>query len=67
VNPDAKLFKTLSYIDALNLRVEVMDSTALSLCMDNKLPILVLNLWDPEALKKALHGEPAGTLVSEEG
>ena len=67
INPDAVLFERLSYIDALNLRVEVMDSTALSLCMDNRLPIMVLNLWDPDALKKALHGKPAGTLVTEEG
>ncbi len=41
-----------------------MDSTAVSLCMENKLPILVLNLWDPEALKRALVGEAVGTLVS---
>ena len=41
-----------------------MDSTAISLCMDNKLPILVLNLWDPQALTRAILGEPVGTLVS---
>jgi uridylate kinase len=40
-----------------------MDSTAISLCMDNKLPILVLNLWDPDSLRRALMGEPVGTLV----
>ena len=49
----------------LNRRLEVMDSTAISLCMENKLPILVLNLWDPEALEKALRGEKVGTLVAE--
>jgi len=64
-NPDARKFDSLTYIDALNLRLEVMDSTALSLCMENKLPILVLNLWDKEALLNALMGKPAGTLVSE--
>jgi uridylate kinase len=64
-NPNAKKFDTLTYIDALNLRLEVMDSTALSLCMENKLPILVLNLWNKEALLNALMGKPAGTLVSE--
>ncbi len=63
-NPNAVRFDRLSFIDALNLRLEVIDSTAISLCMENKLPILVLNLWDPEALGKALKGEPVGTLVS---
>jgi uridylate kinase len=63
-NPGAKKFDTLSYIDVLNLRLEVMDSTAVSLCMDNNLPILVVNLWDPSALERALHGEKVGTLVT---
>jgi len=65
-NPDAKLFDSLSYIEAINLRLEVMDSTALSLCMDNKLPILVLNMWDHDAIKKGLLGEKIGTLVSDD-
>jgi uridylate kinase len=63
-NPDAKRFDKLGYIDVLNLRLEVMDSTAVSLCMENNLPILVLNLWDPQALLHALKGEKVGTLVS---
>ncbi|MGD8405922.1 MAG: UMP kinase [Anaerolineales bacterium] len=63
-NPDAKKFDQLNYIDVLNRRLEVMDSTAISLCMENNLPILVLNLWDPQALISALHGEKAGTLVT---
>jgi uridylate kinase len=63
-NPTAKKFDRLSYIDVLNLRLEVMDSTAVSLCMENKLPILVLDLWDPTALEKALRGEQVGTLVT---
>jgi uridylate kinase len=63
-NPGAKKFSTLTYIDFLNRRLEVMDSTAISLCMDNKLPILVLNLWDPQALPRALRGETVGTLVT---
>ncbi|MFH1446271.1 MAG: UMP kinase [Chloroflexota bacterium] len=63
---DAVMFEHLSYIDALNRRLEVMDSTAISLCMENNLPILVLNLWDNEALTKALIGEPVGTLVTSE-
>jgi uridylate kinase len=62
--PGAKRFSRLSYIDVLNRRLEVMDSTAVSLCMDNHLPILVLNLWDPKALLRALRGQQVGTLVS---
>jgi uridylate kinase len=58
------MFDRLSYIDVLNRRLEVMDSTAISLCMENHLPILVLNLWDPTALLSALKGEPVGTLVN---
>ncbi len=65
-NPDAKLFDHLTYIDAINMRLEVMDSTALSLCMDNKLPLLVLNMWDHDAIKKVLLGEKVGTLVSDD-
>lgn len=62
-NPDAKKFDRLSYIDVLNRRLKVMDSTAISLCMENELPILVLNLWDRQELLRALKGEKAGTLV----
>jgi len=62
-NPNAVKFDRLTYIEALNRRLEVMDSTALSLCMENKLPILVLNLWDPDALKQSLLGDIRGTLV----
>jgi len=61
---DAVKFDQLTYIDTLNKRLEVMDSTAISLCMENNLPILVLNLWDDEVLIKALKGEQVGTLVS---
>jgi len=63
-NPDAQRFDRLTYIEALNRRLQVMDATALSLCMDNDLPILVLNLWDESALRRALYGEPVGTLVT---
>jgi uridylate kinase len=62
-NPEAVKFDDLTYIDVLNRRLEVMDSTAISLCMENKLPILVLNLWDEHALRRALLGEKVGTLV----
>jgi uridylate kinase len=63
-NPDAKKFDKLSYIEVLNRRLEVMDSTAITLCMENNLPILVVNLWDNSALISALRGEAVGTLVS---
>lgn len=63
-NANAKKFDQLTYIEVLNRRLEVMDSTAISLCMENNLPILVLNLWDPSALERALHGEQVGTLVT---
>jgi uridylate kinase len=65
LNPNAKKFDKISYMDAINLRLKVMDTTALTLCMENKLPILVLNLWDESALSRALHGEQVGTLVDD--
>ena len=61
---DAVKFDNLTYIDTINRHLEVMDTTAVTLCMEHKLPILVLNLWDNIALKKALMGEKIGTLVS---
>ena len=62
-NPSAKKFDELTYIDVINRRLEVMDSTAITHCMENKIPILVVNLWDPNALLSALRGEAVGTLV----
>ena len=62
-NPDAQKFDELKYIDVINRRLQVMDSTAITHCMENKLPILVVNLWDPHALLAALRGESVGTLV----
>src|ERR1043165_9920471 len=64
-NPNAKKFDELSYIDVLNQRLGVMDSTAITHCMENKLPILVVNMWDNHALIAALKGEAVGTLVHE--
>jgi uridylate kinase len=64
VNPQAQRFDHVTYIDALNMRVGVLDSTAISLCMDNHLPIIVLNLWQPDVLCKAILGEPVGTMIS---
>ncbi len=63
VNPNAKLFDHLTYMDVINRRLEVMDSTAISLCMDNNLPILVLNLWSRDDLRDAMCGKKVGTLV----
>lgn len=66
LHPDAERFTQLSYIDALNLRVGVMDSTALTLCMDNQMPIIVLNLWESGMLEQAVLGEEVGTLIQKE-
>ena len=65
VNPDAKRFDRLTYIEALNRRLKVMDSTAISLCMDNKLPIVVLNMWKNDSLLQSVLGESVGTLISD--
>ncbi|RLC87461.1 MAG: UMP kinase [Chloroflexi bacterium] len=64
-NPDAKKFDHLTYMQALELRVGVMDATAISLCMENDLPILVLNLWQPHSLERAVQRETIGTLISQ--
>jgi uridylate kinase len=64
-NPDAVKFDRLTYMETINRRLQVMDSTAVSLCMDNHLPILVLDLWQPESLRKAVLGEDVGTLVND--
>jgi uridylate kinase len=64
-NPDAVRFDHLKYIDALNRRLAVMDSTAISLCMDNQLPIMVLDMWQPGSLEKAVTGEKVGTMISD--
>src|SRR2546427_11777202 len=61
--PSARKFRTLSYLDALNRRVQVMDSTALSLCMENSLPIIVFDLPAPNSITRAASGEHTGTRV----
>ena len=66
-NKDAKKFEHLTYIETLNRRLEVMDSTAVTLCMDNNLPIMVLNFWEEQDMMKAFRGESVGTLVSSQG
>ncbi len=63
-NSEAKKFDNLTYLEALNLRLEVMDATALSLCLENKLPIVVFDLQAPNSIERAIAGESIGTLVS---
>ena len=62
-NPNAHRFDKISYIDFLNLRLRVMDSTAVSLCMENDMPIVVLNFWQTDSIKKLVLGEAVGTMV----
>ncbi len=64
-NPQAKKFQQLDYIEALNLRLEVMDATALSLCMENQLPIVVFDLFAPGSLSRLLRGVSLGTVVGQ--
>lgn len=63
LDPSAKKFDELSYIEVLNRRLKVMDSTAISLCMDNLFPIVVFNLRQPGILRQLVFGEKVGTLV----
>jgi uridylate kinase len=63
-NPGAQRFDGLSYLDVLNLRLEVMDATALSLCMDNDLPIMVFDLFQAGSIRRILSGEAVGTRIS---
>ncbi len=61
----ARRFLTLSYLDALNRRLQVMDSTALSLCMENSLPIIVFDLRAPNSIVRVASGQHNGTVVSD--
>jgi uridylate kinase len=63
-NSDAVRFGNLDYMDALSRRLDVMDSTALSLCMDNKLPIVVFNVFEPGTIGNILNGDTVGTLIN---
>ena len=65
-NPGAVRFANLDYMEALSKRLAVMDSTALSLCMDNKLPMIIFNVREKNSIKKVLMGEKIGTLVGVE-
>jgi uridylate kinase len=63
-NPSAKKFDKLTYLEALNLRLKVMDATALSLCLENKLPIIVFDFQSDRSIERAVMGELIGTIVS---
>ncbi len=63
-NPNASRFEQISYLKVLERGLKVMDATAISLCMDNKLPIVVFNLRTPGNIKRAITGEPIGSLVT---
>ena len=65
-NPNAVKYDTLSFMDVLNQNLQVMDSTAATMCKDNNIPILVFSIDQPENIKKAICGEPIGTIVKEE-
>mgnify|MGYP000156182961 CR=1 FL=1 len=63
-NPNAVRFSKLDYMEALNRRLTVMDSTAVSLCMDNKMPIIVFDVFQSGSMACILSGEPVGTIIS---
>jgi len=63
IHSDAKKFDSLTYIDVLNRGLGVMDSTATTLCMDNKIPVQVFGLDDPENILRAVRGEEIGTII----
>ncbi|MBE2199196.1 MAG: UMP kinase [Anaerolinea sp.] len=62
-NPNARRYDRISYIDFLNSRLRVMDSTAVSLCMENDMPIVVLNFWQPDSVRRLVLGETIGTTI----
>ncbi|MBP6786963.1 MAG: UMP kinase [Candidatus Promineofilum sp.] len=63
-NPDAKPFDRISYLEFLSLRLRVLDTTAVSLCMENNMPIVVLNFWQKDSVKRLVLGETVGTTIS---
>ena len=64
-NPRAKKFERIGYVEALQKRLKIMDSTAFSLCMDNRIPIMVFNVFKEGNLKRAVLGQKIGTIVSD--
>ena len=64
LNPNAQRYETVSFTEAITKRLKVMDSTAFSLCMDNRIPIIVFDMARPENIKRVVRGEKVGTLVT---
>ncbi len=64
-NPDAKRYERISYGDALQQRLRIMDAAAFSLCQENKIPIIVFNFFKTDEIVRVLKGEPVGTVVEE--
>ena len=64
--PDARRFDRLTFSEALAKRLQIMDSTAFSLCMDNKIPIVVFDMYKPGSIRDAVLGRKVGTLVCDE-
>ncbi|MFQ5888426.1 MAG: UMP kinase [Gemmatimonadota bacterium] len=62
-DPDAEFIPSITYLDVMTKELEVMDAAAISLCKENRLPVIVLNIRRPGAILSALRGEPIGTLV----
>ena len=65
--PDAKRFERISFQEALTRQLKVMDATAFSLCMENNMPIVVFSMVEGDNIRRALTGEPIGTIVTAEG
>ncbi|MEG2651556.1 MAG: UMP kinase, partial [Eubacterium sp.] len=65
INPDAKKYDRLDYITVINEGLKVMDTTAITLCMDNSIPILVFGLDDPDNIMRAVRGETIGTIIED--
>lgn len=66
VNPGAKRFKRISYLEVINRRLEVMDATALSLCLENNLPIIVFDIAAPSSIERVVNGKLVGTVITSE-
>ena len=66
LNPNAVRYETVTYMEALAKRLKIMDSTAFSLCMDNRVPIIVFDMATPQNVKRVVCGEKVGTLVTAE-
>ena len=64
-HPEAQRFEFLAYIDALNMRVGVLDSTAITLCMENDMPIYVVDLWQPHVMEAVVMGQQVGTVIAD--